>query len=168
MTSALPSACTPRAMNGTDQFASNPRSVTVCVTGRNPPLKLGCGQSPLTDTAVALPKARIASRCAPVNFSVAVTSNFAFGWARPAARAPNKASCVSPPCRKLIVTLWRAAAGANDPTLPPAVMVASACAPRASVAPTRNSARFQSSRAPSGALAGIPERSNDALKAISD
>src|ERR1017187_6670658 len=154
-------------MKGTDQSASKPGVVIAFWAGRKPPLKLGFGQSPLTVTVVVLPKARIASRCAPENFITAVASNFEFGSAILAAGVPNKLSCVSPPPSS-IDRLSRAAAGTKVWVLPATVMDASALAPRASEAPTRNSARSQSSNAPAGGCVGTPLRSNDALNVMSE
>src|ERR1700689_1627162 len=50
-----PSAGIPRAIQGTDHSPENPCVDTVRLTGRNPPSKLGFGQSPSMLRCVVLP-----------------------------------------------------------------------------------------------------------------
>ena len=161
-----PSAGTPLAMKGTLHSALKPFAPTWRFTGRKPPSKLGCGQSPLAVKVVVLPQASTASRWAPENFRVAVASNWPVGVARPAAGAPKKRMVGSPGERtggplELLCRLTSESeeAGASGRVRSPTFSTTSAWAPRASEAPIRNSARVQSRTAPGGVLAADSARS---------
>src|SRR5438445_128530 len=52
--SPVPSARTPRAMNGIDQSALKPLGDTLRLVGKNPPSNPGLGQSPCNDSCVQL------------------------------------------------------------------------------------------------------------------